>query len=121
MSEWPPTNESPYSNPKMAELKPGNFFTLREEDHPAYDLYRALAKQGWSRKDHKSRHWVTLTKDDRYITFSLFGQGGFGCRNEHGEYGIGLEDFDNVWTGALPHITTFMRIMADQWNRVGER
>lgn len=99
----------------MAAIKPGNFFTLCEETHPAYDLYRALTEQGWSWEwQGGSRHWVTMTKGDRYISCSLFGQGSFGGRNEHGDYGVGLEDYDNVWSDAMPHIATFMRVMSDE-------
>lgn len=97
----------------MEAIKPGNFFTLRAEDHPAYDLYRALAAQGWAYDISSSRHWVKMDKGDRYISFSLFGQGAFGGRNEHGDFGVGLEDYDNVWSDALPHIATFMRKLSD--------
>lgn len=114
MDTWPPTTESPYGDSKMAEHKPGNFFTMRDEDHPAYDLFRALAAQGWAWDCSSSRHWIHMTKDDGYVSFSLFGQGSFGCQNEHGRYGIGVEDFDNVWSDALPHIAAFMRTMSDE-------
>lgn len=105
----------------MEKMKPGNFFTLRSEDHPAYDLYRTLTDQGWDSGFVGSRHWVEMTNGNRYITFSLFGQGVFGGRNEHGDYGIGLEDFDNVWSDALLPIAKFMRTFSDEHAEMMQR
>lgn len=116
---WPPTTESPYGSSEMARYKPGNFFTLRSEDHPAYDLYRALSAQGWTMNGiGSSRHWCELTNGDRFITFSLFGQGIFGNGTTYDSQGIGLEDFDDIWSNALPHIVTFMRTFSDERSKM---
>ena len=112
---WPPMTEPAYDNPNMAAMKPGNFFTIANEDHPAYDLFRALEAQGWEwEKPKGGRHWLTMTHGDRFITFSLFGQGCFSAGSFFEHSVIGLEDYDNVWSEALPHIARFMRINSDQ-------
>ena len=127
---WPPTSASPYDDPVTAEMKPGNFFTL-SQDHPAYDLFRALVDLGWQWDASGGRHWVHMWKDCYHdgngygerrwkavVTFSLFGQGVFENRNEHGSWGIGFEDYNlktgtTVWLEALPHLTTFMQKIAE--------
>lgn len=109
---WPPTDASPYDSEVKRVGKPGNFFTLRDEDHPAYDLFRALVAQGWTWDAGGGRHWVKMRKGYAYASFSLFGQGHFGSENERGVYGIGFEDADGTWSLALPALTAFMQAMA---------
>jgi hypothetical protein len=115
--QWPPTNEPAYGPESgLHGIKEGNFFTLREEDHPAYVLFRALVEQGWEwARDYikGGRHWMYMTHGKRFIAFSLFGQGHFGEGSVFDARGVCLEDYDYVWINALPHIITFMKSEAD--------
>ena len=124
---WPPTTRSPYeessAGPVMMEMKPGNFFTLvDDENFPCYVLFRALESLGWSWDIGGGRHWCHMWKDCYYhgngygekrwkavVVFSLWGQGSFHNENEHGTWGIGFEDRDGTWTKAMPHLTEFMK------------
>lgn len=115
---WPPISENAYGDD---HYKKGNFFTLRDEDHYAYDLFRALDAQGWEwdREQLKGgRHWLHMKNGDRRVIFSLFGQGIVKCErfenDNYYEWGISLEDYDYVWINALPHVVTFMKTSADQ-------
>jgi hypothetical protein len=102
----------------MQAHKPGNFFTMASEDHPAYILFRALRDQGWEWDISGGRHWCSMTKGDAFCSFSLWGQGHFGSRNEHGIYGVGFEDRSGTWSDALPAITKFLQESAEQWKRL---
>jgi hypothetical protein len=113
-SVWPPTDENAYGDD---HYKKGNFFTIRAENHPAYDLFRALTAQGWDWDRERflnGRHWLKMTKGKRYVNFSLWFQGIFGEEDDKdNEWGVILEDFDYAWINALPHIVEFMRHGAD--------
>lgn len=135
---WPPTDQSPYDQPTMQRMKPGNFFLLAKEDHPAYDLFRALVGLGWQWNADGGRHWCHMWKDCYHdgngygerrwravVNFSLWGQGMFENTNEHGSWGIGFEDYDlktgeTVWLPALPHLTKFMQYQADSGAKMRE-
>ena len=119
---WPPTDEPAYG-PESGwhGIKEGNFFTMADEDHPAYVLFCALSDLGWSWDISGGRHWCRMWKDCYHdgngygerrwraeVNFSLWGQGIVQNTNDHGSWGLGLED-DGTWSEALPHITEFMK------------